>query len=31
MAWLLFGETLTGLALAGMVVAVSGVWQARKI
>jgi drug/metabolite transporter (DMT)-like permease len=31
MAWLLFGETLTGLALAGMVVAVSGVWLARKV
>lgn len=30
MAWLLFGETLTGLALAGMIVAVSGVWLARK-
>lgn len=30
MAWLLFGETLTGLALAGMVVAVLGVWLARK-
>ncbi|NMG75849.1 DMT family transporter [Aromatoleum diolicum] len=31
MAWLLFGETLTGLALAGMVVAVAGVWLARKV
>lgn len=30
MAWLLFGETLTGAALAGMVIAVSGVWLARK-
>ncbi|MCC4117486.1 DMT family transporter [Aromatoleum toluclasticum] len=30
MAWLLFGETLTGLALAGMAVAVLGVWLARK-
>lgn len=30
MAWLLFGETLSGLALAGMVVAVLGVWLARK-
>ncbi|MCK0506438.1 MULTISPECIES: DMT family transporter [Aromatoleum] len=31
MAWLLFGETLTGFALAGMVIAVSGVWLARKV
>ena len=30
MAWLLFGETLTGAALAGMLIAVSGVWLARK-
>lgn len=30
MAWLLFGETLTGTALAGMLIAVSGVWLARK-
>lgn len=29
-AWAMFGETLTGLALAGMVVAVAGVWLARK-
>ncbi len=29
-AWLLFGETLTGLALAGMVLTVFGVWLARK-
>jgi len=29
-AWALFDETLTGLALAGMVLAVFGVWQARK-
>ncbi|MFN3986698.1 MAG: DMT family transporter [Rhodocyclaceae bacterium] len=29
-AWLMFGETLTGLALLGMVVAVLGVWLARK-
>lgn len=28
-AWLLFGETLTGLALAGMVLAVFGVYLAR--
>ncbi|HPP48294.1 MAG TPA: EamA family transporter, partial [Accumulibacter sp.] len=28
-AWLVFGETLTGLALAGMVLAVSGVYLAR--
>jgi drug/metabolite transporter (DMT)-like permease len=31
MAWLLFGETLPGLALAGMVIAVAGVWLARKV
>ena len=31
MAWLLFGETLTGVALAGMFVAVAGVWLARKV
>jgi drug/metabolite transporter (DMT)-like permease len=30
LAWLLFGETLGGLALAGMVVAVGGVWLARR-
>lgn len=30
MAWLLFGETLTGVALGGMGVAVTGVWLARK-
>lgn len=29
-AWLLFGETLSGPALAGMVLAVGGVWLARK-
>lgn len=29
-AWALFGETLTGLSLAGMVVAVYGVWLARR-
>ena len=29
-AWALFGETLTGLALLGMVVTVLGVWLARK-
>lgn len=29
-AWWLFGETLSGVALAGMVVAVAGVWLARK-
>ncbi len=28
-AWLVFGETLTGLALAGMVLAVAGVYLAR--
>ena len=30
-AWLLFDETLSGAALAGMVLAVGGVWLARKI
>jgi len=29
-AWGLFGETLTGLALAGMGLTVFGVWLARK-
>jgi len=29
-AWLLFGETLSGVALAGMALAVGGVWLARK-
>lgn len=29
MAWTIFGETLTGLSLVGMVVAVFGVWLAR--
>ncbi len=29
-AWAMFGETLTGLALAGMALTVSGVWLARK-
>ncbi len=29
-AWAMFGETLTGLALAGMTLAVLGVWLARK-
>ncbi|MFN0079495.1 MAG: DMT family transporter [Prosthecobacter sp.] len=29
MAWSIFGETLTGLSLIGMVVAVAGVWMAR--
>lgn len=29
-AWALFGETLHGLALAGMAVAVTGVWLARR-
>ena len=29
MAWGIFGETLTGLSIAGMVVAVFGVWLAR--
>jgi drug/metabolite transporter (DMT)-like permease len=28
-AWLVFGETLGGLALAGMVLAVGGVYLAR--
>lgn len=30
MAWALFGETLTGLALLGMGLAVFGVWLARR-
>lgn len=30
MAWAIFGETLTGLSLVGMVVAVLGVWLARR-
>lgn len=30
MAWLLFDETLTPIALLGMAVAVTGVWLARK-
>ncbi|MBW7862083.1 MAG: DMT family transporter [Rhodocyclaceae bacterium] len=30
MAWALFGETLTALAVTGMAVAVAGVWLARK-
>lgn len=30
LAWLLFGETLSGAAMAGMVIAVGGVWMARK-
>ncbi len=30
-AWLLFGETLSGVALAGMALAVAGVWLARKV
>jgi drug/metabolite transporter (DMT)-like permease len=30
MAWALFGETLTGLSLAGMGLAVFGVWLARR-
>jgi drug/metabolite transporter (DMT)-like permease len=30
-AWAFFGETLTGAALAGMALAVGGVWLARKI
>jgi drug/metabolite transporter (DMT)-like permease len=30
-AWLLFDETLSSAALAGMVLAVGGVWLARKI
>jgi drug/metabolite transporter (DMT)-like permease len=29
MAWAIFGETLTGLSLLGMGVAVLGVWLAR--
>lgn len=29
-AWLLFGETLSGIALTGMGLAVGGVWLARK-
>ena len=29
-AWAVFGETLTGVALVGMVLAVGGVWLARK-
>jgi drug/metabolite transporter (DMT)-like permease len=29
MAWVIFGETLTGLSLLGMGVAVLGVWMAR--
>ena len=29
-AWAMFGETLTGMALAGMAVTVFGVWLARK-
>lgn len=29
-AWWLFGETLSGVALLGMLVAVAGVWLARK-
>ncbi len=29
-AWAIFGETLTGLALVGMVLTVLGVWLARK-
>lgn len=30
-AWAVFGETLSGAALAGMALAVGGVWLARKI
>lgn len=30
MAWGIFGETVTGLSLVGMVVAVAGVWMARS-
>jgi drug/metabolite transporter (DMT)-like permease len=30
LAWLLFGETLTGLALAGMALAVWGVYLSRR-
>ncbi len=29
-AWGIFGETLSGIALAGMAVAVAGVWMARR-
>ena len=29
-AWAMFGETLSALAIAGMALAVSGVWLARK-
>ena len=29
MAWAIFGETLTGLSLIGMAIAVLGVWLAR--
>ncbi len=29
-AWAMFGETLSALGIAGMVIAVSGVWLARK-
>jgi drug/metabolite transporter (DMT)-like permease len=29
MAWAIFGETVKGLSLAGMVIAVTGVWLAR--
>lgn len=29
-AWAMFGETLSALALAGMAIAVAGVWLARK-
>ena len=29
-AWAVFGETLTGLALVGMAFSVFGVWLARK-
>lgn len=29
-AWAMFDETLSGMALAGMIVAVAGVWLARK-
>lgn len=30
LAWIMFGETLGGIALLGMVIAVTGVWLARK-
>ena len=30
LAWLLFGETLTGLALVGMALAVWGVYLSRR-